>query len=168
MTKKNNSKGFSLVELIVAIGVFVIIIGSMVVVSSGSYSSSFENQKKLQVNAMLSESWEALKAIRNNDWNDITNGLHGLSRSNGYWQFSGSADSYEGITRQITVSDIKRDSDGYISEVGDVDPDSKSVNIKFTWSYSQSNEQNIVVNTYLHNYQSSAEWPPVPEEPPEE
>jgi prepilin-type N-terminal cleavage/methylation domain-containing protein len=155
-----NTKGFSLVELVVALAIFVIIVGGMATLVIGGHLSNFENEKRLQANAALTETWEALRAVRNGNWNDITNGSHGLTHANGYWEFSGDSDEQNGITRRITISDIRRDADGNIIESGgDTDADSKNIQIQISWHPSEEQDQSFTLNTYLHNYQSPLPWP---------
>jgi prepilin-type N-terminal cleavage/methylation domain-containing protein len=164
LTTFKNTKGFSLVELVVALAIFVIIIGGMAALIIGGHLSNFENEKRLQANAVLTETWEAIRAIRNGDWNDITNGSHGLTHSNGYWEFSGDSDEQNGITRQITVSGIWRDADGNILEGGgEMDTDSKKIQIQISWHPLEGQDQSFTLNTYLHNYQNPSPWPLPPE-----
>jgi Tfp pilus assembly protein PilV len=160
-----NIKGFSLVELVVALAIFVIIIGGMAMLIVGGHLSNFENEKRLQASAVLTETWEALHAIRNENWNSIANGSHGLTHGNGYWEFSGGSDEQNGITRQITVSDVRRDADGNILEGGgDTDSDSKNIQIQISWHPTSDQDQSLTLNTYLHNYQNPSPWP-IPLEP---
>ncbi|MBN2087200.1 prepilin-type N-terminal cleavage/methylation domain-containing protein [Candidatus Peregrinibacteria bacterium] len=163
---KSNKKGFSLVELIVAIAMFVILASGLVVFAISNYMSSYENQERLQAYAMLSETWEALRDIRNNDWEDITNGAHGLNNLNGYWEFSGSSDELNGIIRQVTISDAKRDVNGNIVQYGgEIDPDSKLMSVRIYWDIYENDTQELSFDSYIHNYKNPSIWPPeVPEE----
>jgi prepilin-type N-terminal cleavage/methylation domain-containing protein len=157
-----NNKGFSLVELVVALAVFVIIIGGMATLIIGGHLSDFENEKRLQANAALTEVWEALRAIRGRGWDNIPDGSYGLAHGGGYWEFSGGSDEQNGITRQITISDIRRDAGGNIVESGGgIDADSKNIQIQISWHPSEGREQSFTLNTYLHNYQNPSPWPPL-------
>ena len=58
---KLNNSGFTLLELILAIGIFVIIASGVAVPIAGSYLTNLENQKMVQANAVFNESWEAVR-----------------------------------------------------------------------------------------------------------
>ncbi len=163
---KTKGAGFTLVELVVAVAIFAILIGGMATLITGSHLSALENAKRVKAGAMLSETWEALHAIRNGDFTQITNGTHGLSFSNGYWEFYSDSDERDNITRRVTVTDVRRDGNSDIVESGgDVDSDSKKILIEISWSPYTGQNQSISVNTYLHNYPNPAPWPPPPPPP---
>jgi len=162
-TKMYKSQGFSLVEIIVAVALFMIIVGGLAVLAIGGPMTSLKNQKRTQVNVFLTQSWEAVNSIRNQNWANLVNGVHGLSSSSGLWTFSASSDSYQGIIRQITVADVNRDNGGSIvSSGGTIDPDTKKITIDLKWSPTADVSQNLTVSSYLTNYVAPALWPPAP------
>ncbi|MBN1258336.1 prepilin-type N-terminal cleavage/methylation domain-containing protein [Candidatus Peregrinibacteria bacterium] len=166
ISPKTKGSGFTLVELVVAVALFAILVGGVAALITGSHLSALENSKRLKAGAMLTETWEALRTIRNGDFTAITEGAHGLRLSNGYWEFYGSSDERDGITRQVTVSSVRRDGEGNIVEIsGEPDPDSKKILIEIGWSPYAEQSQSVSVNTYLHNYPDPAPWPPPPESP---
>lgn len=155
------SKGFSLVELVIAVAVFMIYAGSLAVSATGSHLTRLENSRMAKANLFFEEGWEAVKSIRNNNWSDITNGDHGLIFSDNSWNFSGTSDVFGGMTRTITVSDVRRDAIGNIVySGGDIDPDTKSVTVEVIWDPLPSKNISIHVQSYLTNYKDAGPWPP--------
>jgi len=151
MTSK--SKGFSLVELVMAIAIFMIYAGGLTIAATGSHLTRLENAKFVQANFYFEEAWEAIKTIRNNNWSAITNGSHGLSSSGGSWTFSGGFDTYDGFSRLVTVSDVRRGPSGdIVLSGGTVDPDTKLIAIEVTWSPVPTKNLSMNAQSYLTNY----------------
>jgi len=72
--KKKAQAGFALLELIVAIALFMIFSTGMSGAAIGGYLTSLENARAVKTNAMIIESWEAIKSIRNAGWESFENG----------------------------------------------------------------------------------------------
>jgi hypothetical protein len=160
------SKGFSLVELVIAVAVFMIYTGGLAVAAVGSHLTGLENAELAKAGLFFEEGWEAVRSIRNNDWSDITNGNHGLSSSGGSWNFSGASDNFDGITRTVTISDVYRnDSGDVVSSGGEIDPDTKLLEIEVNWSPVPTKNLSMHAESYLTNYKDPGIWPPEP--PPE-
>ena len=140
LNKFLKSTGFSLVELVLAIAIFMIYIGSLAVAATSSHLTRLENAKLAQASFYFEEGWEAVKAIRNDDWLNITDGTHGLSSSGASWGFVGTSDTYEGFSRSITVTTV--------------DPDTKLIAVEVAWSPIPSKDLSISAETYLTNYKN--------------
>lgn len=165
----SKQKGFSLVELVIAITIFIIYVGGLAAAATGGHLTRLENAKLVQADLFFTEGWEAVKSIRNNNWSDITNGTHGLISSSGFWQFSGSSDSFNGFTRIITINDVRRDNGGNIvSSGGEIDSDTKLVSVDISWSPVSSKNLAMSSESYLTNYENPDVWTPSPPEPPPE
>lgn len=156
------TKGFTLLELSLAIMIFAIVAAGVALPIIGNHLGALENEKNLAANTVLTESWEAVRAIRNNDWNNVTNGTHGLRNLGGYWEFSGGSDSLQsGFTRTIIVSDIQRDASGdLVDSGGTVDLDSKKVVIQISWQPSEGQNRSIDAESIVTNYKNPGVWPP--------
>ena len=143
---KSNT-GFSLLELVIAIGVFVILIGGMVAPLVSHYFNSMETAQSVQAGALMTEGWETLRAIRNSDWAALTS----------------TEDTVGGFTRRVTIGPAQRDPDGALVESGGiVDPDTKKVAIEITWQPTPYKNRTLSAQGLLTNYASPAAWPPVP------
>ncbi len=122
---KKSSKGFSLVELILAVGVFAILASGVTYVVTNSYTNFYGGGNKQNVAEFAQEGIEAVRSIRDNSWQDIEDvagaGAKGLDKSQGYWEFSGSSDTRDGLTRTVSIANAQRDSNGDIVDSGGSD-----------------------------------------------
>ena len=150
---KNSLKGFSLLELVFAIAIFMIIVSGVVIPIINNYINNLENQEYVKANAVINESWEAVRSIRNGGWSNMISGTHGLALSGGNWIFSGSSDLTDGFTREVILSEPSRDiADNLVTEGGTPDPDSMSVHIIISWKPTPYTERSIETESLLTNY----------------
>lgn len=128
-------KGQNLIEAIFAIAVFLVLITGTLFITSQYLNNELRSQELLTSKMIIQESKAALDGIATNDWNSLTNGTHGLNKTNGYWEFSGNSDVIDNkFTRTVTISDITRDGNCQITtDPGDTDPDSKQVSYNLNW-----------------------------------
>ncbi|MBI5421932.1 prepilin-type N-terminal cleavage/methylation domain-containing protein [Candidatus Peregrinibacteria bacterium] len=158
------SRGFTLMELMVAIAIFATISAGVAVPIIGSHLSGLEDRRTFRVNTLLTESWEAVRSIRNRNWSELSDGAHGLNVGGGHWVFSGNSDIQDGISRVVTLSTAQRNVAGALVEVGGTpDPDTKKVSILLSWQPPYSDPRTLMVESLLTNHQAPGDWPiPVP------
>ena len=99
-----NRSGQMLTEVLVACGLLVA--GSLMLVS---YAASIRPLAKHGVNELQAiflakEGIEAARAIRDYDFNLLTNGTHGIAFGTSTWAFLGASDTQNGFTRTVTIS----------------------------------------------------------------
>jgi len=136
------NKGQTLIELVVAIGIFVITVGVLVFLVLSSYESGRLGSEITQADFFAQEGLEATRSIRDDNWQNLTNGDHGLLLSGGNWQFSGSSEALDGkFTRVLTVEEI--------------DPDRKKITSNITWQFTENKSQEVKLVTYLTNWQKT-------------
>lgn len=95
----------SLLEVIIALAVtatiftvsFLAISGQLIEISSGNAS--------IQALAFAKEGLEASRLIRDQDWDTLTVGTHGLAQTNDGWGFQGTSDVHGEFTRTITITE---------------------------------------------------------------
>lgn len=101
---KKRTNGFSLVEALLGVSVFALIITGF----AGSYFYGQESTvlagDRTRAVAFAEEGLEAVRNIRDDDFNNLSDGTYGLEVSGGQWELSGSADSRDGFTREVTIS----------------------------------------------------------------
>lgn len=138
----NNNKGFSLIEVLVACA--VISLTSIALMSSISKGVNLSNRALRQVQAsnLIEEGVEAIKSIRDNDWNIISN----LSLNTNYylsfdtnintWSLgTNPIEAIDGIfTRKVIFSQVNRDANDDISATGTLDVGIKKVNVEVSWA----------------------------------
>lgn len=140
-------KGQSLIELIIAIGIFLIAIVGLVFLVLDSYISGRLASEITVANFLAEEGLEATRAIRDNAWNDLVPGNSGLVISGNNWVFQGTSedinDQLRGGTRTI--------------EVEDVSFDRKKVTSRVAWKFTEERIQEVKLITYLTNWQKGIE-----------
>ncbi|MFA6308039.1 MAG: prepilin-type N-terminal cleavage/methylation domain-containing protein [Patescibacteria group bacterium] len=135
---KHKINGFSLVEVIIALGVFSILAAGVFNIVTSSYKNFYGVGDKQVISEFAQEGMEIVRAIRDNSWQDIENvsgaGNQGVSKASaGYWQFSGTSNTLGVLTRTIAISDVSRDSNNEIVLSGGTnDPSTKKVVVTVT------------------------------------
>lgn len=148
----------SIIEVIIAVALFVIIAGSTTIVVLGSFSSTRLAKEEVKATLIAEEGLEAVQSIRNQDWNNLSVGTYGLSNSGGNWVFSGSSDVDPSgrYTRTITVSQVERDGNGdVISTGGTVDDQTYLINVNVSWDFTPTRNNMVELNQYLTDWQLS-------------
>lgn len=110
-------KGFSTLEVLIALGVFIIIVTPIVMLDQISTRSQLISDQRLQAVLLAEEGLEAASSIRDKDWNDLTAGSHGLSQTSSGWTFSGENDVNGIFVRTINVTDISTDERQVVSTI---------------------------------------------------
>lgn len=150
------TKGFTIIEFIVAAGIFVIIATSSVVtlMQSGVLDRRGNEQEKARRYAQ--EGSEAVRSIRNQSFSSLAAGTYGLSSVGGTWAFSGTQNDNEGMTRTITIADVYRNSSGTIvTSGGTLDPDTKKSTVTVSWTGHTGKQLTVTSESYLTNFKKS-------------
>lgn len=157
--------GFSVLEVLIAIALFVIIAASAIVAVLGSFGTTRLAEEETQAALLAAEGLEAVQSIRNQGFANLTNGPHGLSNTGGTWVFSGISDASGKFTRVVTVADVQRDGAGNIvASGGSVDADTKKVTAAVTWNVRPTQMNTVDASTYLADWQTGK--PPGAASPP--
>ena len=135
-------KGQSLIELVVAIGIFVITIGSVSFLVLNNYTSGQLSKEITQANFLAQEGLEAVRSIRDNSWSNLTAGNHGLAISDNNWVFQGDSED---------ISSKLKEGARTIA-VEEVDSNRKKVTSQVSWNFLER-PQEIQLVTYLTNWQ---------------
>lgn len=150
--KKRN--GTSLLEILVAMGIFAVIASagvSSVLLMNKSNRISTEDTKATLI---LQEGYEAVRAIKKQGWENLVNGTYGLGISADQFVLTGSSDTTDGYTRSINITNAQRDASGNIVESGGTeDASTKKVEVVVNWVYSPGNTKNISNIFYVSNWE---------------
>lgn len=155
MRMGKNIGGQSVVEIVVALAIFLIIAGSSMVTILGALSISKLGEEEAQATMVAVEGLEAVASIKNQSWEILSEGTYGLTNTNGYWEFNGESDVdvSNKFTRSITISSVQRDGNGdIVGEGGTVDADTYAVTSTVNWDFSVSRQKEIEISTYLTNW----------------
>jgi len=138
-------KGQSIIELLIAMGVFIISFSGIVFLILESYASGLLAQEMNIANFLAKEGIEAAKSIRDNSWNNLAIGEHGLATSADGWVFQGSEENFSNYLNQGKRKII----------VQSIDPNKKAVISSVAWSFSKQRPEKIELITYLTNWLSA-------------
>ncbi len=155
MRTRNDNRGQSLVELMVAIGLLGLVVLTLVSYSAFNASTALHGEQLAVARTYANEGMEAARAIRDRGWRYLTLGDHGTTTSSGYWEFSGAADSLESgqYVRTVSVTAVQRDLAGDIVQSGGVnDPRTRFVEVLVEWTTLQGTPVSHLISTYLTNW----------------
>jgi len=145
---KQENKGQSLIEFVVAIGILVIIIASGTTALLSSLSINRFSKEEIQASGYAQEGLEAAKSIRNQDWDNLENGTYGIDDSSGSWRFTDSPNTLLGkFMRNVTVEDAELG--------GEILSETKKVISTVSWNHIQSKISRVEYVTYLTDWQTT-------------
>ena len=128
-------KGQTIVELLLVIGLSAIILPALLTGLVASRSGKAQQSQRLEAVAILKETEEAVRNVRENDWNTFAvNGTFHPAIAGSSWTLAAGAETINGFTRSVVISDVQRDASGVIvASGGTVDPSSKKLVITVSW-----------------------------------
>ncbi|TSC96093.1 MAG: Uncharacterized protein CEN88_399, partial [Candidatus Berkelbacteria bacterium Licking1014_2] len=145
-----------LVELILAIAV----VGALAGISTTAFAEIGANitlnNYRLQAVHLAEEGTEALRHLRDNNWENLVNASYPAypQINGGNWQLTTGSETIDIFTRQITVTDVNRDSSGNINPSGSADQNSKKFTVTVSWNWrglSRSEIKEIILTRRLNN-----------------
>ena len=144
-------KGFSMIELLVAIGIITVTLTSLLGVINFSLRLMILTKETTLATVMVQEGFEAVRSIRDNDWTKLIDGNHGLTSVAGEWDFLGTENVISGFTRKILIESVSRNpATDDIEETynsSNNDPDTKKIIAIVSWKGKE-----IKIATYLTNW----------------
>ena len=148
-----NKNGFSLVEVLVALGIFAVLAAGIFNIVTSSYKNFYGKGDKQSLTQFAQEGIEAVRSIRDNSWQEIESvagaGNKGLVKTDGYWRFSGTSNTLSALTRVVAIANAQRSSDSQIvTSGGTTDPNTKKVTV----TVSSTGIDDYVLETYLTNW----------------
>lgn len=150
-------RGFLLVEIIVSTAIITIVILALFVSYNLYFSVALTNTERIQATFLLEETIEAVKAIRDSDWNTIANLTSGstyyLDPSGYSWTISNSPVSYIDGTfeRKFSVENVARNGSKDIDPTGTNDSGTRKVNATVSWIGRNHATTSVTVSTYITN-----------------
>lgn len=158
-----NKNGFSVLEVVLAMALFVIFATSAIVVVVQGYNANRLGVEYTIANQFAVEGIEAVRSIKNSGYSNLVNTLGaGVDRNaNGIWVFGGLNDtlthnSTDNYTRVIKVEDVRRDAtppDGNIvSSGGTLDRNTKKITSTVSWNFNTARPESISLVAYLADF----------------
>lgn len=152
----NKTKGMTIVEALVAIGIITIIFGALSGLSIFSLRITNLSRETSQANQLAIEAMEAVRSFRDGtDWN--INGMAPLALDpqeyypeiiDGSWILTPGNQNIDSFNRRILINEVRRDIHGNIIDSGgSLDLDSKKITALVSWK-----DQEVKIITYLTNW----------------
>jgi type II secretory pathway pseudopilin PulG len=130
-------KGQSLIELLLVIGLTAIILPAILTGLVASRSGKVQQNSRLEAVAILKEAQEAVRNVREKDWNTFAvNGTFNPQISGSSWILATGSATINGFTRQVVISDVNRDpiTGAIVLTGGTLDPSTKKVVTTISWT----------------------------------
>lgn len=140
------TRGQTLIELLIAIGVFMVVIAGFSFLVLDSYASGRLAQEITMADFLAQEGVEAARSIRDNSWDSLITGNHGIAISGNNWVFQGAGEDISSVlasgSRRVTIEDLVPP-----------DPDRRKVTSLVLWQFTPDRAQETRLVTYLTNWQ---------------
>ncbi len=156
-SKMLRQSGQCLLELMVAMGVFVMVVSGIMFLVLDSGTANRQGADRTRAALAAQEGIEAVKSIIAQGWRNLSDGEHGVDDSTGSWGWLGSSNIIANrFTRKITVEPVYRDVNGEIVASGvTADFDTKKVTARTSWDFTTARPSEVVLETYLTNWRST-------------
>lgn len=144
LNKKNNKKGFSLLELILAIAIFSLGSIAMATLLIDSNISTKIGSERTSALFYAREGAEAVRLIRDNSgWSSLIDGTYGVSNAGGDWSLAGDSDLID---------------DKYTRTIGIYDHPTytlmKNIIVTVSWNVTSGRTATTTLNTMLGNWKN--------------
>lgn len=155
------NKGFGLVEVIVAMSLFLVVTVAGMSTITGSFSTNRLAEEETIAKFYAQSGIDSVRSIKNQGYanpfisTDCSLGC-GLGLTGPSWSWSGTDNSIGKYTRTITVSEVQRDVSGnVVTSGGTVDSNSKKVTSTVDWLFSPLRNNSVTLVTYLTNFRKT-------------
>lgn len=131
-------RGHSIVEALVAIGIFIIMISASVILFFSGQSSTQDSLQTQYAENLTRTAIEATRSIAEKDYEEVEIGIHGVAFESGAWRFAGTSTTTDIYTTTVTVTQVA--------------PDIRKITTDTTWSGSHNRIQKISLSQYITNW----------------
>lgn len=154
-----SQSGFSLIEVVIGVAIISLSLFGLITALLAISNLEIRNLRQTQSAYLLEEGLEAMRFLRNNDWDNIasleTGENYWLTFENGAWVVSQSEGLINNLfDRRIIVAEVYRDNDFKLAETGTLDSETKKVTLTISWSH-RGVTTTRTMTTYLTNIFSS-------------
>lgn len=129
-------KGQSLIELLLTMGIAALLIPALATSFISSRSAKPQQIQRTQAVALLKQTVSAVKNVRDQNWTTFAvNGKYHPVLVSSQWALASGTATVSGMTQQVVISDVFRDTTGTIVTSGGIlDPSTKQVTITISWT----------------------------------
>lgn len=134
----------SLVEAIIAVAIFSIALIGVITLILQAADVSRGGVERAEAVLFAEEGIEATRSIRDGDYDNLSNGTHGLAIASNNWTFSGGSDTQGDYTRQVALA---------AATVTGIDAtDIKQATSTVTWPLTDVRQGTTTATTYLTDW----------------
>lgn len=155
--------GFSLLEVIIALGLFVFLAASVTSLLLGGSELLLQGGKITQATALQSEAIDVVRAIKNRSWNELKYSQSAIFKEDSFWSLAGegSSEQIDEFSRIISFLPVYRNEQGDIVAEGSpgalLDVSSQYVSVEVSWENAMEAEKSRQMVSLLTNW-ASQEW----------
>lgn len=131
-----NTQGQSLIELLIVMALMAMLLPVLLGGLITSREGRPQQINRAQAAQRMMEVKEAVRSIREGSWDSIaTNGTYHVTNDGVAWSLLSGAETIDGFTTEVVISDVLRDSTNTIVTTGgSIDPSTKQVEVTISWS----------------------------------
>ncbi len=150
-----------MLEIVVALGIFVIIIAALTSLVLGSFTSLERGSQFIRAEGLAQEGVGAIRSIKDRAWNELVYNRSAVATSSYRWGLvgEGTTEQIGSFSRTIDFSPVYRDSNGNIvpatSSGAYLDVLSKQVVVNISWEIREGASSTVAWTTYLTNWNAS-------------
>jgi len=144
MPKKQSKNGFSLIELLLAMAIFLLIFLGASYLLLDNLNSSYDNQERIKAEFLAQEGMEAAKALAFHNWPAFKPGQYGLTLVDNSWQL---------VDQPQTVDLLAKPGQRIIS-IDDVPANQnlKKIESKVIWLSINDKPKESTITTFVSNW----------------
>lgn len=151
----SNKKGFSLIEVIIAITIFALVAAGLTMLALGSFDGFNSSIKRSEAANFLNEGLVGSQAVAQMDWDALKYSSSGITKESSIWSLKGegTSDSYNGISRVLKFEDLCHSADGRYENCTSANSDgtTKKVTIEINWVDGFGRSNSLQKITILRN-----------------
>ncbi len=138
--QSHTNRGFSLVELLISMSIFLIFVSAVYSVSIGTIVQGETSVNRERAIHLSEEGIEASRNIRDANFANLVDGTYGLQINNGVWSYVGSDDSTGIFTREVKISTVNENE--------------KQIEVIVDWSDRVSDSNSVSLVSSLTNWRN--------------
>lgn len=154
----NKSSGLGVIEIVVVIAVIITVFAGLLQLSSLEVRIQAQAREEYKAYILARETIEATRFVRDESWVTFfaltPNTLYYPVVSGSSWVLSPTdPGGIDGFTRKVTLQEVFRDSNDDIAPFGNLDLDTRRVEVIVEWVSRGGDLRSITLETYLTNWQ---------------
>ena len=155
-----NLKGFSLVELLIAIGIFAFVFAANFGLAMDAFRSRANDRIRLDAGLVFKDRINGLYNYKNERWSEILDNIGGTSKRldlvSKKYQINDGSYTQDGVEYEILIEKAARTAGAIDPEGSGNDPDTVKVSLTATWRDFFGVTQSLTESYFLTNWASTA------------